>query len=76
MTDPKFCYKDGSNKIITYPLDVEDGIAYHEIFFPKDVAGFQMKIEFLDCETYEKKIEIGTVEVGINELTVYHEPEK
>ncbi|KAL7011283.1 hypothetical protein ACKWTF_014214 [Chironomus riparius] len=55
-------------------LELFKGIASEDVMVPKEAVGLKIKIEFLDSEKYEKTVILGNVEVGINDLEVYHLP--
>ena len=71
-----FKQKDGKNTAVVKTEQLKDGVFVNEMEISSDCVEMSVKIEFPNSETYNKKIEKGSVSVGINSLIVSHMPEK
>lgn len=54
---------------------IENSVAIHNFVVPDKTVTMKLKIEYLK-KYYEKNIEVGSIEVGINKMVVEHDTKK
>lgn len=71
----RFKHKNGNNGIVSNSEEIMNGIASNNFIVPETVKEFEVEVTFKSA-VFQKKIEVGEVNIGVNKITVDHLPKK